>query len=92
MTGCSCMSSISRTCTPYTGTGEAGRQEVVHQTWGGGYRAPWAAGKSLKKETKLGLSVRKAEDFATWYPEAIVAGEFISYYDVSGVLLSNPKP
>ena len=31
--------------------------------------------------------MRKAEDFATWYPEAIVAGEFISYYDVSGALL-----
>ena len=28
--------------------------------------------------------MRKSEDFAAWYPEAIVAGEFISYYDVSG--------
>ena len=51
---------------------------------GSGLGASLAAGKGLKKETKLGLSVRKSEDFAAWYPEAIVAGEFISYYDVSG--------
>lgn len=60
---------------------------MIHRARGRGCGAPTAAGKSLKKETKLGLSVRKAEDFATWYPEAIVAGEFISYYDVSGAPL-----
>ncbi|KAK9836198.1 hypothetical protein WJX81_008140 [Elliptochloris bilobata] len=48
------------------------------------------AGKGLKKETKLGLSVGKAEDFAAWYPEAIVAGELISYYDVSGCYILRP--
>ena len=37
-----------------------------------------------KKETKLGLSVKKAEDFGAWYSEVVVESEMISYYDVSG--------
>ena len=37
-----------------------------------------------KKETKLGLSSSKAEDFGNWYSEVVVESEMISYYDVSG--------
>jgi prolyl-tRNA synthetase len=44
-----------------------------------------AAGKAeKKKETKLGLNTRKAEDFGAWYSEVVVESEMISYYDVSG--------
>jgi hypothetical protein len=45
-------------------------------------RAP--AGKEVKRETKLGLTAKKAEDFGAWYSEVVVEGELISYYDVSG--------
>jgi hypothetical protein len=41
-------------------------------------------GKDLKKETQLGLSNKKGEDFPKWYSELVVASELISYYDVSG--------
>lgn len=41
-------------------------------------------GKNVKKETKLGLTVGKDEDFGQWYSELVVASELISYYDVSG--------
>ena len=38
----------------------------------------------MKKETKLGLSAKKWDDFGSWYSEVVVEGELISYYDVSG--------
>ena len=42
------------------------------------------AGKDQKKETKLGLSAKKATDFGDWYSQVVVESEMISYYDVSG--------
>lgn len=46
-----------------------------------------AGGKGdKKKETKLGLSTSKAEDFGAWYSEVVIESEMISYYDVSGAL------
>eukprot|EP00878_Enallax_costatus_P002799 GHUV01002991.1.p1 GENE.GHUV01002991.1~~GHUV01002991.1.p1 ORF type:complete len:549 (+),score=178.34 GHUV01002991.1:215-1861(+) len=47
-------------------------------------------GKEVKKETKLGLSAKKEEDFPTWYSELVVASELISYYDVSGCYILRP--
>jgi len=38
----------------------------------------------VKKETQLGLSTKKGEDFPKWYSELVVSSELISYYDVSG--------
>lgn len=51
---------------------------IYHCCAGGG------GGKDLKKETQLGLSNKKGEDFPKWYSELVVASELISYYDVSG--------
>ena len=45
------------------------------------------AGGEKKKETKLGLSAKKGEDFGNWYSEVVVESEMISYYDVSGAPL-----
>jgi hypothetical protein len=47
-------------------------------------------GKELKKETQLGLSTKKADDFSKWYSELVVASELISYYDVSGCYILRP--
>ncbi len=45
----------------------------------------FAGGKGdKKKETKLGLSASKKDDFGNWYSEAVIESEMISYYDVSG--------
>lgn len=41
-------------------------------------------GGEKKKETKLGLSASKKDDFGEWYSEAVIQSEMISYYDVSG--------
>eukprot|EP00897_Mesotaenium_endlicherianum_P004837 jgi/Mesen1/4381/ME000222S03504 len=43
-----------------------------------------------KKETLLGLSVKKADDFGKWYSEVVVHGEMIDYYDVSGCYILRP--
>ena len=37
-----------------------------------------------KGVTKLGLSVKKDEDFGEWFSQVCVESEMISYYDVSG--------
>eukprot|EP00879_Flechtneria_rotunda_P027134 GHRR01029008.1.p1 GENE.GHRR01029008.1~~GHRR01029008.1.p1 ORF type:complete len:155 (+),score=49.53 GHRR01029008.1:432-896(+) len=47
-------------------------------------------GKELKKETQLGLSTKKTDDFSKWYSELVVASELISYYDVSGCYILRP--
>jgi len=47
-------------------------------------------GKDKKKETQLGLSATKGDDFNKWYQELVVASELISYYDVSGCYILRP--
>lgn len=49
-----------------------------------------ASDKGKKKETKLGLSVTKSENFGDWYSELVTASELISYYDVSGCYILRP--
>jgi prolyl-tRNA synthetase len=44
----------------------------------------------MKKETQLGMSTKKLEDFPKWYSELVVASELISYYDVSGCYILRP--
>lgn len=43
-----------------------------------------------KKKSKLGISVKKDEDFATWYKEVITKAELIEYYNVSGCYILRP--
>jgi prolyl-tRNA synthetase len=43
-----------------------------------------------KHETKLGLSVRKAENLSLWYTEVITKAEMIEYYDISGCYILRP--
>jgi hypothetical protein len=52
-------------------------------------KAP-GAGKDVKKETQLGMSVTRAEDFGAWYSNVVTAGEMIEYYDVSGCYILRP--
>ncbi|KAK4836931.1 hypothetical protein QYF36_001439 [Acer negundo] len=40
--------------------------------------------KVVGKETRLGLSHGKDEDFGKWYSEVFVNSEMIGYYDISG--------
>ncbi|XP_004494473.1 proline--tRNA ligase, cytoplasmic [Cicer arietinum] len=46
--------------------------------------------KEVKKETGLGLTNRKAENFGEWYSEVVVNGEMIEYYDISGCYILRP--
>lgn len=46
--------------------------------------------KEVKKETGLGLSFKKDENFAEWYSEVVVSGEMIEYYDISGCYILRP--
>lgn len=43
-----------------------------------------------KKESQLGLSVKKEEDFANWYTQAITLSEMIDYSDISGCYILRP--
>lgn len=45
---------------------------------------------SSKRETMLGLSAKKEEDFATWYTQAITLSEMIDYSDISGCYILRP--
>ncbi|KAK2661478.1 hypothetical protein Ddye_000052 [Dipteronia dyeriana] len=40
--------------------------------------------KVVLKETRLGISHKKDEDFGKWYSEVLVNSEMIEYYDISG--------
>eukprot|EP01018_Ginkgo_biloba_P006631 Gb_35792 [translate_table: standard] len=46
--------------------------------------------KEVKKDTGLGLSVKKNDNFGDWYSEVVVQGEMIEYYDVSGCYILRP--
>ncbi|KAI3440975.1 Protein transport protein SEC23 [Psidium guajava] len=46
--------------------------------------------KDVKKETGLGLSNKKDENFGEWYSEVVVSGELIEYYDISGCYILRP--
>eukprot|EP00598_Pedospumella_elongata_P007497 CAMPEP_0184967480 /NCGR_PEP_ID=MMETSP1098-20130426/845_1 /TAXON_ID=89044 /ORGANISM="Spumella elongata, Strain CCAP 955/1" /LENGTH=701 /DNA_ID=CAMNT_0027488947 /DNA_START=46 /DNA_END=2151 /DNA_ORIENTATION=- len=47
-------------------------------------------GKNVKKETLLGLSAKKEDDFANWYTQAITMSEMIDYSDISGCYVLRP--
>jgi prolyl-tRNA synthetase len=47
-------------------------------------------GKSVKKDTQLGLSAKKEDDFANWYTQAITLSEMIDYSDISGCYILRP--
>ncbi|KAL5995683.1 hypothetical protein ACLOJK_025751 [Asimina triloba] len=46
--------------------------------------------KEVKKETGLGLTNKKDENFGEWYSEVVVSGEMIEYYDISGCYILRP--
>ncbi|XP_057461675.1 proline--tRNA ligase, cytoplasmic isoform X2 [Actinidia eriantha] len=46
--------------------------------------------KEVKKETGLGLSSKKDDNFGEWYSEVVVSGELIEYYDISGCYILRP--
>ena len=43
-----------------------------------------------KKESGLGLSVKREEDFGAWFSQVVVAGDLIDYYDISGCYILKP--
>ncbi|CAI4224258.1 unnamed protein product [Auanema sp. JU1783] len=43
-----------------------------------------------KKQTKLGISVRKDDNYSEWYTQVIIKAEMIEYYDVSGCYVLRP--
>ncbi|CAI5996065.1 unnamed protein product [Closterium sp. NIES-64] len=57
---------------------------------GGGGGGGGGGKKEVKKETLLGLSVKKSEDYGKWYSEVVVQSELIEYYDVSGCYILRP--
>ncbi|KAJ1486736.1 putative prolyl-tRNA synthetase [Baffinella frigidus] len=44
----------------------------------------------MTKETMLGMSSKKDEDFSGWYSEVITKGDMIDYYDISGCYILKP--
>ncbi|KNA10120.1 hypothetical protein SOVF_147360 isoform A [Spinacia oleracea] len=46
--------------------------------------------KEVKKETGLGLTYKKDENFGEWYSEVVVNAEMIEYYDISGCYILRP--
>lgn len=46
--------------------------------------------KGMKRETMLGISAKKDEDFANWYTQTITLSEMIDYSDISGCYILRP--
>ncbi|MFH4984901.1 hypothetical protein AB6A40_011610, partial [Gnathostoma spinigerum] len=44
----------------------------------------------VKKQSKLGMDVKKDENYSDWYAQVIVKAEMIEYYDVSGCYVLRP--
>ena len=42
------------------------------------------------KQTKLGMSIKKEDNFSEWYSEVITRSEMVEYYDVSGCYIFRP--
>ncbi|WUR05068.1 proline-tRNA ligase (PARS1) [Vairimorpha necatrix] len=40
---------------------------------------------------KFGLTVKKSENFSTWYTQVLDKGEFLDYYDVKGCYILRPN-
>ncbi|MED6167999.1 hypothetical protein PIB30_008021 [Stylosanthes scabra] len=55
-----------------------------------GSKQSGAKKKEVKKETGLGLTNRKADNFGEWYSEVVVNAEMIEYYDISGCYILRP--
>jgi len=47
-------------------------------------------GREVKKVTRLGLEVSKADNLSEWYSQVITKSEMIEYYDVSGCYILRP--
>ncbi|EPZ33191.1 Proline-tRNA ligase, class II domain-containing protein [Rozella allomycis CSF55] len=45
---------------------------------------------AVNGETKLGLEVKKDEDFSTWYSQVLTRSEMLDYYDISGCYILRP--
>uniref|UniRef100_A0A1D1YU49 proline--tRNA ligase n=1 Tax=Anthurium amnicola TaxID=1678845 RepID=A0A1D1YU49_9ARAE len=57
---------------------------------GAGGHPKSAKKKQVKKETGLGLTCKKDENFGEWYSEVVVSSEMIEYYDISGCYILRP--
>ncbi|KAI8853720.1 hypothetical protein BC829DRAFT_413626 [Chytridium lagenaria] len=42
------------------------------------------------KEVKIGIEVKKSEDFPTWYQQTLLRTEMMDYYDISGCYILRP--
>lgn len=52
--------------------------------------APPKPSADVAGETKLGIDVKKAENFPDWYSQVITKSDMIEYYDVSGCYILRP--
>ncbi|KAJ3216070.1 hypothetical protein HDU67_009950 [Dinochytrium kinnereticum] len=49
-----------------------------------------AAEEGSSKEVKIGIEVKKSEDFPLWYQQVLTRTEMMDYYDVSGCYIIRP--
>ena len=56
----------------------------------GGKQEKVSSNPELKKETQLGISAKKEENFADWYTQTITLSEMIDYSDISGCYILRP--
>lgn len=47
-------------------------------------------GAGIKHKTRLGLEVRREDNFSEWYSQVITKAEMVEYYDVSGCYILRP--
>ncbi|CAF2060035.1 unnamed protein product [Brassica oleracea] len=86
ISGCSSVRKLAKKEERVGMAGPSGKKEKVDKAGpsGGGKKK-----KDVKKETGLGLSVKKDENFGEWYSE-VCKHEMIEYYDISGCYILRP--
>ncbi|CDI87469.1 prolyl-tRNA synthetase, putative [Eimeria praecox] len=57
---------------------------------GGAGAAKSSKEEPQQQEATLGMTAKKATNFAEWYTQAIVRGELVEYYDISGCYIIRP--
>ena len=45
---------------------------------------------TAEKEVQMGVTVKKDEDFPTWYSQVLTRTEMLDYYDISGCYILRP--
>lgn len=79
------VSNIGKKKSEFKGKSNENKQNSVSQK-----KIDLTNSKVVKKQTRLGIEIKKSDNYSEWYTEVITKAEMIDYYDVSGCYILRP--